>query len=74
MRVNNIETVEEGFEQLSFSAVCKNEAYPDDGSDENNTFAQFTPSAELTMLVNNPELNGEFSIGDEFYVDFTAVN
>ena len=63
----------DGGENLSFSAVSKNEGYPEDGSDENNTFAKFTPSAELNMTVNNPNLLGKFEVGQEFYVDFTPV-
>ncbi|MEI7816173.1 MAG: hypothetical protein WCI45_03165 [Desulfuromonadales bacterium] len=60
-------------EQLSFSAVCRNDGYPEGGADENNTFAKFTPSADLKMYVNNPDLLGKFSAGQEFYVDFTPA-
>ena len=61
------------YEELEFSAVAKNDGYPADGSDENNTFAKFTPSATLKMSITNPDLIGQFSAGQEFYVDFTAV-
>ena len=64
---------EEAYEELSFSAVSRDEGYPEDGSDENNTFAKWTPSAELSMTVNNPNLFGKFEVGQEFYVDFTSV-
>lgn len=60
----------EGYERLCFMAVGPNAAYPSDGSDENNTFARWTPSAELTMHVNNPDLHGKFEQGMEFYLDF----
>ncbi len=60
-------------ERLSLRAVCKSGAYPTDGSDEDNSFARWTPSAELTMTVNNPELLGKFKVGDKFYVDFTPA-
>jgi len=63
----------ENSEVLMFVAVCKNEGYPPDGSDENNTFAKWTPSAELKMCVNNPALLGVYEVGQEFYVDFTPV-
>lgn len=62
-----------GSEQLAFNAVCKSGAYPADGSDEDNSFAKWTPSAELKMTVNNPDLFGKFKVGDKFYVDFTEV-
>ena len=60
--------------QLKMSAVCKNDGYPADGSDENNTFAKWTPSAELVMSVTNPALAGKFEVGQEFYVDFTKAD
>lgn len=61
-------------ETLTFLAVGKNEAYPEDGSDENNTYARFTPMAELKMAIQNPALLGKISVDQEFYVDFTPVN
>lgn len=60
-------------ERLGFVAVYKDGAYPADGSDEDNTFARWTPQAECTMTVNNPALFGQFSVGDKFYVDFTPA-
>ena len=73
MRVSNAYTNSDGSQSLTFSAVAKNEGYPADGSDENNTFARFTPSATVSMLVQNPALAGKFEIGQEFYVDFTPA-
>ena len=60
-------------ERLSLRAVCKSGGYPIDGSDEDNSFARWTPSAELTMTINNPDLLGKFKAGDKFYVDFTPA-
>ena len=72
LKVSSVEPYPGG-ENLSFSAVGKGEPYDEDGSDENNTYAQFTPSAELTMTVNNPNLLCKFKVGQEFYVDFTPA-
>jgi len=58
---------------LVLSAVYKKDGYPEDGSDENNTFARFTPSATLTMVISNPELVGTFKSGEEYYLDFTLA-
>lgn len=69
MRVSSVQKHGDG-ESVSFSAVGRNEAYPDDGSDENNTFAKFTPSADARLYIANPDLLGKFSPGDTFYVDF----
>ena len=60
-------------ENLTFRAVCKDTSYPADGYDEDNTFARFTPSADLTMTIMNPNLFGSFERGQKFYVDFTRV-
>lgn len=60
-------------ENLTFNAVSKSEPYPADGSDEDNTFARWTPTAQLTMSVLNPNLLGKMKVGDIFYVDFTPA-
>jgi hypothetical protein len=60
-------------ERLTFCAVYKEDSYPPDGSDEDNTFARWTPSADLGMTINNPALLGKFNIGEKYYVDFTLV-
>lgn len=61
-------------EVLHLGAVYKNGAYPADGSDEDNTFAKFTPTAQLSMQINNPALVGTFEVGQTFYVDFIPVS
>ena len=72
MLVSGVEPCGDEAETLTFRAVCANE-FGEDGADENNTYARFTPSADLTMVVNNPKLVGKFKEGQEFYVDFTAA-
>lgn len=62
----------EGWEQLKFGAVAAKQ-YPSDGSDENNTYAKWTPTAQLSMTITNPSLHGQFEPGQEFYVDFTPA-
>lgn len=73
LKLNNIQKFE-GSEVLTFNAVCKSEGYPADGTDENNTFAKWTPSAELKMCVTNPALLGVYEVGQEFYVDFLPLS
>lgn len=69
MRLNSI-TKYDASERLSFSAVAKSGGYPDDGSDEDNTFAKFSPDGKLEILVANPALIGKFQVGEKYYVDF----
>jgi len=59
-------------EKLSFHAVCASK-YPEDGSDENNTYAKFSPSANFEIHVANPALFDKFKVGEEYYVDFTKA-
>lgn len=59
-------------ETLVFNAVSKS-SYTDDGLDEDNTFAKFSPSGRLEITVANPALIGKLTVGDKYYVDFTKV-
>lgn len=59
-------------ETLSFNAVAASQ-YPADGSDENNTYAKFSPSASLNITITNPALLGKFTVGEKYYVDFTKA-
>lgn len=60
-------------EKLRFSAVAKKEGYGEDGLDENNTFAKWSPSASFEIDVHNPALFGKLVEGEEYYVDFTKA-
>ena len=60
-------------EMLSFSAVGKKGAYGEDGLDENNTYAKFTPSGSADLYVVNPALFDRFAVDEEYYVDFTKA-
>jgi hypothetical protein len=59
-------------ETLKMHAVAASK-YPEDGSDEDNTYAKFSPGADLSINIANPALWGKFNVGDKFYVDFTPV-
>ena len=59
-------------EQLTMHAVCASK-YPADGSDEDNTFAKFSPGANLSINIANPALWGKFEVGQAYYVDFTPA-
>lgn len=61
-------------EVLSMRAVAKNDAYPADGMDEDNTFAKFSPTANFEINIANPALFGKFEVGQKFYVDFTPAD
>lgn len=60
-------------ERLMLHGVSKSGNYPADGSDEDNTFAKFSPSVSMDFIIANPALFGQFKPGDTFYVDFTPA-
>lgn len=60
-------------QRLRFAAVGRNQAYPADGLDEDNTFAKFTPNLGLDMTVANPALFEKFTEGEVFYLDFVPA-
>jgi len=71
--ISSVTQFEGDNEQLTFRGVCRSDSYPADGSDENNTYAKFSPSVELKMTISNPALYGNFKPGHKFYCDFTET-
>ena len=59
-------------ETLTMHAVSA-KTYPADGSDEDNTYAKFSPGAQLSINIANPALYGKFVVGEKYYVDFTKA-
>lgn len=72
LRLHQVSKNGEASETLRFHAVAASK-YPGDGSDEDNTYAKFSPSAHLEIHVANPALIGQFAEGEVYYVDFTPV-
>lgn len=73
LKIDSI-TQYETYEQFKFRAVGQRGSYDEKGSDEDNTYANYTPTAELSMTVTNPQVLGKYHAGQEFYVDFTPIN
>jgi len=48
-------------------------SYPADGSDEDNTYAKWSPSGSLSLTIVNPALSNKIKEGDVFYLDFTKA-
>ena len=65
MKVQSVEKCE-GWENLKLAAVIG-------GSAEDNSFANATPSANLSICITNAALLGKFEPGKAFYVDFTPA-
>lgn len=73
MRITSITVHNPEYEELLFYPVSKDGPYPSDGSDEDNSYAKYSPSGELKLCIANPALIGKFKVGDTFYLDFTPV-
>lgn len=67
--VNSVTPVGDG-EHISMAAVARDEGYPEDGSDEDNTYARFSPNASFELDCFNPALAGAIKPGERFYVKF----
>ncbi len=74
MTVRSVTHHDETSEALHLSAVTGKDPSGPDGESEDNTYARYTPSAELTMCITSPTLIGRFKQGDTFYVDFTPAD
>ena len=72
LQISTVTKFSSNTEQLSFHGVPA-KSYPADGSDEDNTFAKFSPSVELKISITNPALVGKFEPGQKFYVDFSPA-
>lgn len=44
-----------------------------DGSDENKSWAKYTPSGHVEMWINNPPAYDGFEVGKAYYIDFTPT-
>lgn len=60
-------------EALTFNFPSKDGSYPADGSDEDQTFAKYSPAGALSLTVASPNLVGKFAVGDTFYLDFVPI-
>lgn len=58
-------------EQLKLNAAIAHTKYGENGENEDNDFARWTPSGELVMNITNPNLFGTMKEGDKYYLDFT---
>lgn len=57
-------------ENVKFMAVCGEEPFKEGGLSDDNTFAKWTPVANMEMIINNPALFGTLVPGTKYYVYF----
>ena len=60
-------TLHQSGETIKMSAVCY------DGTAENASFCNYTPTGSFEMSVTNEAIFGAFKPGEEHYLDFTPA-
>jgi hypothetical protein len=53
---------------FKFGAIC------DQATEENKRFAQYTPSGQVEMTVDNPPAQEFFELGKAYYLDFSKAD
>ena len=77
MSLTAVNKIGAGQEGLVFHAVGGSKVengYPESGEDEDNTYAHYSPSGELTLTVANPALAGKFKPDEKYYLDFIRAD
>lgn len=59
-------------EEVQMRAVQGNKV-SNDGSDEDNTYAKYSPSADFRLYVANPVLFGQFKPEQKYYIDMSLA-
>lgn len=72
--VSDVRTEHGGTSQKVSMRPVTTSSYGDNGENEDNTFARYTPSGEIRLQITNPDLNGKINPGEVYYIDFTPAN
>ena len=70
--VTKVEQVNPTTQRVAMMAVS-DAPFSAEGASDDNSFARWTPSGELTMTITNPNLVGALPEGKKFYLDFTEA-
>ena len=65
-----VESVEEQADQ----EIIKLSALYDENDPEDTKFSKYTPWGSVEFGVSNPNVMGQFKVGDAFFVHFTRVD
>lgn len=68
-RVSKVIHQKEADGSTSYETVELQAVYGD--TEENKKWSKYTPSANFSITISNPDAMGRLSSGHEFYVDFT---
>jgi len=71
MLVSRVTDFGNNCQEVVMAPVCGNKPFGPNGESEDNTFARYSPSGELKLMITNPDLSGKIKPQMTFYVDFT---
>jgi hypothetical protein len=71
-KVQEVANYEGGMQKVSMAPVMDTK-YGENGANEDNTFARYTPSGEIRLHITNPELKDKIQPGETYYIDFTPA-
>ena len=60
--------------QEGSDAVIVNMMAVIDGSEENKSFSEYTPSGQLNIVIDKGEARNFFEEGKDYYLDFTKAS
>lgn len=73
LEVKSVTKPWEGAEEVVMQPVCGTTPFGPNGESEDNSFARWTPTGNVTLTITNPDLHGKFQAGQKFYADFTPA-
>ena len=73
MQVSQVTDFGSNTQEVKMVPVCGSQPYGPNGESEDNTFARYSPSGELRLIITNPDLTGKLKPGQKLYLDFTEA-
>lgn len=73
VRVESVEYNKNAAGERESARVVARPVYDPDPASENGRFFRWTPGGQIDLQVVNLDAADQFTVGDEFYVDFTKV-
>ena len=71
--VGGIDSYPSGTPDKVIETVRLNAVYSADPESQNYSWSKWTPSGVVQMTITNPDAQGKFEVGKEYYLDITPA-
>ena len=71
-KVMSVEVINATSQKVTMMAVTE-APFDEEGKSDDNSFARWTPTGTITMMISNPDLMGKIKVGQKFYTDFNEA-